>query len=81
MPIPALLRVFVFVCFLNSFSNGWVGCDKEVEEVQLSLGAVAALLPIPVLLRVFVFVCLCVCVCVCMFVYMCLCVFQMGVWV
>ena len=45
------------------FLDGVGECDKEVEEVQLSLGAVALHLPIPVLprsvtSRVFVFVCL-----------------------
>ena len=58
--------VFAYVCLricVCVFFKWVCGCDKEVEEVQLSLGAVAALLPIPALLRVFVFVYLCVCVC------------------
>ena len=54
--IPHVPNVYN-VCFLDVVG----GCDQEVEEVQLSLGAAAALL-----LPVFVFLCFCG------FVFLCL---------
>ena len=47
-----MFQMFIMCVFLDGVGE----CDKEVEEVQLSLGAVAALLPIPVLPRSRVFV-------------------------